>query len=432
MDIKEMTLSNGMKLISCANTSLNRFCIGLYFHGGPLFEDIKTNGLGHLLEHLFFREMSGKTQAEIFRAYNNIGGYLRGSTYPDYIRLDITASAEYFNEAFEIMFNSLQSCVLSQESIDDEKAVVIKQIEHKPGLGFSEYYLHLYLMNTRYSWFIMGNIDTLRAMSMPDINAARKRLVSADNICCIISGNFSEKDFANAAGKLKGIPVCENSKIEAISNLPKSFCERDEKSDLYYHLTDKEDDISNISIIFDIDPNKVNSCAADILTSVLSQGDGSLLSMELREKYAYTDEVYARSIKYKGFSIIEISFAADMYNIVNCLKIIFESLQAIKSEITNEQLLENLLFYAKNQRWLYDDPRALQTEIGWHYMSLNDTYLIEDIIAEYERIDVEILKETAGEIFRSKNMSVFISYNSKIVKKSKLKNEIADFRRSLN
>lgn len=98
-----MVLNNGIELILAQNESVNSVNIGFYFYGGSAEETVYESGIHHLLEHMFFRRLSALSQPELYSALNRIGATMRGATYLNFLRFDITVSPKHIKAAFDII-----------------------------------------------------------------------------------------------------------------------------------------------------------------------------------------------------------------------------------------------------------------------------------------------------------------------------------------
>ena len=193
-------------------------------------------------------------------------------------------------------------------------------------------------------------------------------------------------------------------------------------------ITPVYDDISDISIIFDVEKS-INDASINLLSSILTQGCGSLLSMILREQKGYTDEIFPMVDMYNGFSRFVIDFASLNKNITECLKISAEILNASKEMLSEKDLASSIVFFTENQKFEHNDPRNLGFWLGYRYFILNKTVLSpKELSNEFEKLTVKNLCDTAQKVFTSSNLSIYVTNNSRIVKRSTLKEEIYNIR----
>lgn len=287
MKYEEITLSNGLCYKGYQNSDVHSVNMSLYFRAGVLYENSHVHGISHLLEHLFFRRMGGMNQKELYYQMEKIGSTLRASTYSSFIRFDISVSPKYFYPAFQIISQIFADNEWTEEDIEKEKAVVMKQIAFKSSPSFSDYINDRYFKGTAMSRPIMGTVESVKRISLKTVNLWRNKVFCPSNSCFVITGNFSNEYNEYAKNTLSNF-LNTNKSLNRYSSMPKDCFQRDDKSDF---IIDTDYNISDISITFDVRSN--NCFQAEFLSSIIGGGAGSRLALILREDLAITDEVYS-------------------------------------------------------------------------------------------------------------------------------------------
>lgn len=264
----------------------------------------------------------------------------------------------------------------------------------------------------------MGTIGSVQSISLKDINSWKDKYFCSNNSCVAITGNYSDEDFLtvqnilsqiNSSGKLAETIICYPLHFEKrnISNR--------------YSLISNDTDISDITIFFDINKD-YNYETVRLLSSILGEGCGSLLSMILRENYNFTDDIYTNLTCYCGFRRLSISFSVNNSDFIESLHHFFKSLVDFRKEISTNDYLTSINFFTKNQLFDLDNSNELNS----NYV-LCDFVLYPSVISEpikrkekYEKITLKDLKKYANDIFIAKNLSLLIQTNldKKLVKNS--------------
>ena len=292
----QMQLNNGIEILASRQPGLHSACIGLYFYAGVLYESRAKNGISHLLEHLFFRRLDDLSQEQLYYSMEAIGSTLRAKTYRNFVGFDIVFSPRYFQQASDIIFRILHTFQWNEDEINHEKAVVQKQISYK-STSFGEYVDSLYFKGTKFSMPIMGTEETVKNLSAESIHSYKNKFFNSRNACCVLTGSYTNEDYQYVLNVLDGIKTVSSSLPQCSIQIPVGFCARSQSSDA---ILDTDDDVSDVSISFDIDSNRVSEYTPDLISSILGEGDGSRLSLALREDLALTDEIYSRIDVYQG------------------------------------------------------------------------------------------------------------------------------------
>lgn len=422
----EIILDNGMSYKSYQNPNVHSINISLYFRAGVIYENNDVNGISHLLEHLFFRRSGGFKQKELYYEMEKIGGTVRASTYSDFIRFDISISPQYFYPAFNIISAIFANTEWTEEDIQNEKAVVLKQIEYKSSPSFTEYVNNRYIKGLALSKPIMGTQSSVKRFNSKTINLWKKKIFNPHNSCFIITGNFLDDNNEYAKVELSKYISYEEPLNRNICN-PRQCFNRNEKSDW---IIDTDWNISDILISFDVSKNK--NYIADFLSSIIGEGIGSRLSLILREELGITDEVYSKVDTYLDFSKISIEFSTDNRTLISALNHTFDIIASLREEITKEDFNKSKVFFVDNQKWLLDDPRELNFILGWRGYILGQSISdIESIMEKYSNLSCENLLKDSQEILRDCNLIITVTNNKNILKKSMLKEAIASCRDAL-
>ena len=143
-------LKNGTTVISHKLPNLHSVAISLNFKVGSLYECDSNNGITHLCEHLFFRQLNELSQKELYLKMQMLGCEIIGKTSTDYVSFKMKVAPEFFKEAIDLITKILDDFSWSDEIIEAEKRVVLKQIENK-GYSFDNWVDSYYFENTKHA-----------------------------------------------------------------------------------------------------------------------------------------------------------------------------------------------------------------------------------------------------------------------------------------
>lgn len=121
------TLDNGLRVIATANAALHRAHVALYVRVGSRFEEPKTNGLSHFLEHMLYRGTSRmKSAHEVNLAFESLGGSLYAATQADFGVFSVTLPPENLERATELFAEVMLDPAFLD--IEIEKGIVCEEI----------------------------------------------------------------------------------------------------------------------------------------------------------------------------------------------------------------------------------------------------------------------------------------------------------------
>ncbi len=127
VDWSTRVLPSGVRLVAVPQPHLHRAHVAAYVRVGSRFEDEKTNGLSHFLEHMIYRGTERLRSAHAVNyAFERLGGSLYAATQVDYGVFSVSLPPENFDEAV-----SLFAEVLAEPAFHDvgiEQGIVCEEI----------------------------------------------------------------------------------------------------------------------------------------------------------------------------------------------------------------------------------------------------------------------------------------------------------------
>lgn len=423
MTYKRQYLKNGVHVLAYPNLKTHQVNIGFRFRAGSYYEQSSQNGITHMLEHLFFRRLNQWKQRELYEIVNRMGGSLKGRTEDNSMLLDITVSPKYVVAAFHLLYEVFSEFSWTNEEFLEEKSAIKSQLEFR-SLSYYDCINKIYSHKTKWQRPVGGTTESIDKLTLASIHRWKKKVISPANLCCTICGPVDQKEYAFIIKQLEAIPVGAGV-LPLATEKPQQFCERSALSDKVISI---DDSISDVTILFDVPPS-LSLLSGILLSSILGQGDGALLSMELREKDGITDEVVSRMESAASYSTLSFEYSVRCQELIESLNRTFSIIWGCITAISQNDLDANIVFYTENERWKYDSPRELGMDASWRHFILDNTLVtIEENIDSFNKLNVDILQRTAKLLFRPENMTVIVSNNSKLVRKKDVKSALESIR----
>jgi len=425
--LKEYLLSNGMTVLACPMDGLHSMEMGLYFRGGALYENRQNQGVGHLLEHLCFRNLGGLPMRELYGQLDAIGATLRGSTYQEALTFRMETAPKYFDTALDLMLRFFAPTRWTEEEISQEKRVVIRQIQNDEP-DFQERILSRYWQSKAGAFPLMGTEKSITEMTSATIHKWKRQVFQPKNACFVITGNFSRGMLDAVRSALEEIPNTSN--LPAFEQTtPVDFCMRDERSD---SVQNGDWDWAQVQLSFDVDDDLVFPLCTDVLNWILGVGLSSSLFMELRESLALTDDIQSRVQTCGLFRRLTIDYFVPHEHLVESLRRIGAILSGFKRYVPVRQMERTRAFFTDNLMFQFDQASEMNELMGFAWLSDNiaETDLMTQA-AMYEDMTCEDLNNAAQAIFRPENMVVTLEKNPDRISAKAVKDALANLRREL-
>jgi predicted Zn-dependent peptidase len=120
-------LSNKIELVTERLPHFKSATLGVWIRAGSVNEAPETNGVSHLLEHLFFKGTKTRTARQIMELLEGMGGSANAFTSREYTCLYARILDAHIDVAVEILADVLLNSTF--RDLDKEKAVVAEEIQ---------------------------------------------------------------------------------------------------------------------------------------------------------------------------------------------------------------------------------------------------------------------------------------------------------------
>ncbi|KAL4648927.1 cytochrome b-c1 complex subunit 1, mitochondrial [Arapaima gigas] len=122
------TLDNGLRVAS-EESNHSTCTVGLWVNCGSRYEKEKNNGAGFLLEHLIFKGTKKYPQGALEKEVESIGAHLSAYTSREQTAYYIKTQSKDLPKAVELLAEVVQNSVLSEEELERQRGVVLKELE---------------------------------------------------------------------------------------------------------------------------------------------------------------------------------------------------------------------------------------------------------------------------------------------------------------
>lgn len=208
----DVFLSNGLLVVLVPEPRVHRAVASLYLRVGSRFEDKRTNGVSHFLEHMLFRGTPTLPSAHAQAlAFERLGGTLYAATHVDHGVMSVTVPPRNLQPILRLLGEVAAEPILSE--LEVERGIVREEILEDlddDGRDIDADNLVRALMYDDHplGFTITGHIDQLDRFDEPLLHAHHARHYTAANAVLAIAGNLGDLD------------ACARAAEEAFGRLP--------------------------------------------------------------------------------------------------------------------------------------------------------------------------------------------------------------------
>lgn len=190
-------LTSGLPVLTAATEGTASVTVLVFAGAGSRYETKKDTGIGHFLEHMFFK--GGKkfrNTKEVSVAIDGIGGDFNAFTGKEYAGYYVKVAANHADLACDVISDMLVNATFPQEEIEKERGVIIEEARmyedtpmYRAGWDFE---LLLY-GDCPLGWDTIGTEEVIRSVSQKDFQKHKDELYTPDNLVVTFGGKIDPK-----------------------------------------------------------------------------------------------------------------------------------------------------------------------------------------------------------------------------------------------
>jgi predicted Zn-dependent peptidase len=301
------TLPSGLRVVTVETPHLHSALLTVYVRTGSRHETPRTNGVSHLLEHLFFR---GSTRfpdsVAMNAAVEEVGGNLNGVTTRDHGYYYTPLEPGGLPVAMRILGDMLTRPLLSE--LETERNIILEEMldevdEEGRDIDLDNLSKMVLFQGHPLALKIAGTAETVRALSAKDVEAHfREHYVTGNLVVC-------------AAGRVRRDEVLALAE-EAFQHLPRGPATQEAPPPLRVagpslHYTEHDESQVEFRLSFPAVPEQhPDFPALQLVRRVLDDGLSSRLPYEVVEKRGLAYSLHCGLETYHDAGLLEVDGAA--------------------------------------------------------------------------------------------------------------------------
>lgn len=276
------TLENGLEVFLYKKTTLPVINFVFAFNVGSKNESKETSGLCHVLEHcILFRSSKFIDDKGFGPEIRRHGAYYNAHTGRDISLFEISLPSEHYEFALQILKEILFDFDLKQNDLDDEKEVILEEINRTQDdpykTAVSVVYQNLF-QNHSYQKPVYGDRDVIQKLRADQVIKFYQKYFVPNNCALAVVGDFSMEDMENKIQKILGSIPQNDLKRETFNDIEplKKTVKTEIKMDV---------EMGYLAIGLNAPGyNSTDQYAADLLTEIFGKGFNPLINQPLRNR----------------------------------------------------------------------------------------------------------------------------------------------------
>lgn len=329
-DENTIILPNGLKVITIKkDTRLASINIGVNI--GSLYEDEKELGMSHFVEHMLFKGTKNRSNEQLNRELEFLGGDY--NAYTDYISTvySITCLDEEFEKGIELLSDMVLNSSFDEKEMKKEKGVVLSEIKSDKDdiedLSISRTHEYAFdksvLRNS-----IAGTEEHVKGFKRKQVYDFYKKYYTPDNCVIVTVSAFSheqmQKIITDLFGKWEGK---SHKKAKIIKEENKNIVKTTYKSQI------EQGTVTYLYAFKEV--CEKDKLPLKMLSYKLAESSNSILFRELREERGLAYDVYSQMDLDENVNTMNIFTSVREESIDEVIEVIDKAILDIKNKDIN-------------------------------------------------------------------------------------------------
>ena len=329
-DENTIILPNGLKVITIKkDTRLASINIGVNI--GSLYEDEKELGMSHFVEHMLFKGTKNRSNEQLNRELEFLGGDY--NAYTDYISTvySITCLDEEFEKGIELLSDMVLNSSFDEKEMKKEKGVVLSEIKSDKddieALSISRTHEYAFdksaLRNS-----IAGTEEHVKGFKRKQVYDFYKKYYTPDNCVIVTVSAFSHEQMQKIITDLFG-------KWEGKSH-KKAKIIKEENKDIVKTTYKSQIEQGTVTYLYAFkEVCEKDKLPLKILSYKLAESSNSILFRELREERGLAYDVYSQMDLDENVNTMNIFTSVREESIDEVIEVIDKAILDIKNKDIN-------------------------------------------------------------------------------------------------
>lgn len=387
------TLKNGMKVAAYSIPEMKSVYLSLAIKGGSIFDDQKTSGTAHYMEHILFEGSPSYPDVEKLHDFiESIAGSFNAATHLQLIRFYIGAPAKYLEDLLRIGSEVFFEPLFPPDAIDRERRAILEEIKgRKDSLWYklNEFYGKVRYKSGHPLLLDGGGAEEIvNKLQREDLIAYWEKFFHPKNTYLVMVGGFSHEEAKQLTDKYFN----KFSSEKTFPGYP-DFTNKDFSPRKVAIRNDQELQTSYVDLSFpSMDDNVplADQIAQGIAKSILGGLRTSRLYRLLRHKKGLVYDAGISAYIYQKFGLIHFYGQVSVENLEEVVDLVSKEIKGFITTGPTKAELEFAKNYSINQDLMqFDHPSSIAEWIESDLLWEDKVYLPDEYVKIVEKVTIE-------------------------------------------
>ncbi len=396
------SLKNGLKIITAGMPHMESVAVGLWIGVGGRYEDKKSCGMSHLIEHMLFKGTGSRTANMLKESIEGVGGSFNAFTGEEETCYFVKLPSDYAALGLDILSDMVLNPKLDPDELEKEKHVICEEIKmymDQPAHRVFDILGHSMWPNHPLGRPITGYIDTVKNFTRKDLIDFTLRYYRPANMSIAVCGRIKRDKILGSIKKIFFMPP----KRGKFAYMPVRKANKGKNVNFFHKATEQTHVVFGFHSIHRTHDLRY---ALALLNVILGGNMSSRLFDRLREKMALCYDISSSVRKYAETGAFTVHAGIDNNRLAEASGEIIREIRKMKESYVTADELYRAKEYARGQlRLVLEDTAARMMWLGEKMVLEGRAPRIKEIFRGVEKVTAGDIKKVANIVFNKDNMS---------------------------
>lgn len=393
-EIRVTTLPGGLRVVTDTVKTVESVALGVWINVGTRHEEMKHNGVAHLVEHMMFKGTQTRSAKDIVEVIENVGGNINAYTSREITSYHIHLLKDDMNLGLEILADLLQNATMPEDELERERGVILQEIgmtEDTPDdLIFDHYYETAY-PGQALGAPILGRADIIKNMRREALTDHVRRFYTPSRTVISAAGNLDHEIFVQLVASL-------------FSHLPKDVGQDVVKA--VYRGGDRrsEKDLEQSHVVLGFQGlarADDDYYAAQAMSTLLGGGMSSRLFQEVREKRGLVYSIFSFHSAYMDDGVFGIYAGTGPGDLPQLIPVVCDEIAKVIDGATAQELTRAKAQLRADMLMARESMMSRANQQAKYLLFFNDALDVKTLMDRIDAVNLKAVSRVARRIFTS-------------------------------
>jgi predicted Zn-dependent peptidase len=378
--------------------------MGVWINSGSRDEEAAVNGISHFVEHMVFKGTETRSQQQMAREVDQIGGNLDAFTGKEQVCFNIKVLDENLVPALDLLSDLVLHPTFTPEDIQREQGVILEEIkmdEDNPDYLVHEVFTQNFWKGDALGRPILGNAKTVSSFDRTIVSAEYGKRFTPKNMVFSAAGQIQHDTFvAQVEAQFGGL---------AASGVDGSAKAKTPVANAHITLKNKKS-LEQVQVVLGVPAPSVQDprrYGIYLMNTMLGGGMSSRLFQKIREDEGMAYSIYSEMNPFRDVGSLSVYAGTSADKVEKLLRLTLGEFRRLKDEAVSTAELKRAKDQLKSNIVLgLESSSSRMANLARQQMYYGRFFGVDEITREIEAVTPELVQEIARELFQSDRIAL--------------------------